>query len=182
MGAAILIFFLLQAALRSWRLAILFFVTLPMALAGGLLAVLLTGGTVALGSVAGLLGVFALAARQAMVLLQHYRDLEFGEGLPFGNDLVQAGTRDRVAPILMSVSAIAVAFAPFAVAAGATGFEVVQPMAVVVLGGLVTTTLLTLFVLPAAYARFGYVAEPETWVDELLAEPVPDIDAARAGG
>ncbi len=181
LGVAIFIFLLLQAAFRSWRLSGLVFITLPMVLSGGVLAILLTGGTVRLGSIAGLFGVFALAVRQAMVLVQHYRDLELVEGLPFGDELVSTGTRDRLMPIVTSATAIAAMFLPFALAIGATGFAIVRPLAVAVLGGIPAVLLLVLFVLPAAYARFGYVEEKEHWVDELLTEPATGVDTVPAG-
>ncbi len=179
-GAGVFIYLLLQAAFRSWRLSTLVFATLPMVLSGGVLAVLLTGGTVGLGSVAGLFGVFAVAVRQAVVLVQHYRDLEMVEGLPFDDQLVRDGTRDRLVPIVTSAAAIAAMFLPFSLAVGAVGFAVVQPLAVVVLGGLPAVLLLVLFVLPAGYARFGYVEEKERWVDELLAEA--GVDTVTTGG
>ena len=179
LGSLIFIFLLLQATFRSWRLALIAFLTVPVAVVGGLLAILITGGTVALGSIAGLFGVFALATRQVLVSMHHYRSLQLAEKLPFGDDLVQAGTRDRLGPIVLSAAALAAALLPFALAVRAVGFAVVQPMAVVVLGGLPTVLILTLFVLPAAYAKFGRIEHPETWVDELLTEPVPELDAVR---
>jgi Cu/Ag efflux pump CusA len=170
----IVIFLLLQAAFASWRLAGLTFVALPMALAGGLLAALIAGGDVTLGSVAGFVAVLGLATRGAVVLVRHYQRLQ-REGEEFGPDLVIRGTRERLVPILTSALAAAVAFIPFAVSGGSAGLEIVGPMSAVILGGLVTSTLLNLVVIPAAYLRFGFVAEPDTSAEDLLIR-VPEID------
>lgn len=153
-AAAIAAFLLLQAAFRSWRMAILAFLTLPVALVGGVAAALIGGGELSLGSFLGFLALLALAARTGVVLTRHFQDLE-REGESFGRELVERGARERFAPILTSALATAVVMLPFVVAGSPPGLEVVHPMAVVVLGGLVTSTLLSLFVLPALYLRFG---------------------------
>ena len=176
-AAAIAIFLLLQAAFASWRLAALSFVALPMALAGGAVAALIAGGEVTLGSVAGFVAVLALAARSVVVLIRHYQQLQH-DGEPFGADLVVSGTRDRLAPILMSALGSAVVFIPFAVSGGSAGFEIVGPMSVVILGGLITTTLLNLVVVPALYLRFGFVAEPDTSAEDLFVK-IPDVDTVQ---
>jgi Cu/Ag efflux pump CusA len=173
----IVIFLLLQAAFASWRLAALTFVALPMALAGGVLAALIAGGDITLGSVAGLVAVLGFAVRGTVVLVRHYQRLQ-REGEEFGLGLVTRGTRERLVPILTSALASAVTLIPFAVSGGSAGFEVVGPMSAVILGGLVTSTLLNLVVIPAAYLRFGFVAETETSEEDLFVK-VPDIDTVR---
>jgi CzcA family heavy metal efflux pump len=170
----IVIFLLFQAAFGSWRLAILAFLALPMALAGGVLAALIGGGDITLGSVAGFVAVLGLAARGTVVLIRHYQRLQ-REGEAFGPDLVTRGTRDRLVAIVTTAVASAVVFIPFAVSGGSAGFELVGPMSAVILGGLVTSTLLNLVVIPAAYARFGFVAEPDTSAEDLLVR-IPDVD------
>jgi Cu/Ag efflux pump CusA len=175
MAAALVgVFLLLQAAFSSWRLAILVFVTLPMALVGGVLAALIAGGEITLGSVAGFVAALGLAARGAVVLVRHYQRLQ-REGEEFGPDIVIRGTKERLVPILTSAVASAVAFLPFALSGGSAGFEIVGPMAAVVLGGLVTSTLLTVVVIPAVFLRFGFVAEPDTSAEDLFVK-VPEID------
>jgi Cu/Ag efflux pump CusA len=166
-AAVIAIFLLLQAALRSWRLAILSFSTLPLALAGGVVAALLAGGTLTLGSIAGLIAVLGLAARAVVLLIRRYQDLERAEGVSFGPELVVRGTRESLEPTLMAALGTAVVLAPIA-AASVSGLEVVQPMAVVLLGGLVTTTILNLLVVPILYLRYGFLPDRDTWTDELL--------------
>ena len=179
LAAAIGIFLLLQAAFNSWRVAILAFLTLPMALAGGVLAALVGGGTITLGSIAGFIAVLGIAVRAGILLIRHYQHLERREGRRFGTDLVVRGTREQLAPILMTALATATVFAPFVIVGDAPGLEIVRPMAVVILGGLLTSTLLNLLVVPALYLRFGYVSQPDMSEEELLFK-IPEVD--RAGG
>jgi len=161
-AAAIGILLLLQAFFRSWRLAIVFFVTLPMALVGGVLAVLLSaGGLLSLGSIAGFVAVLGIAIRNATTLVWRYQRLEQHDGATFGPELVQRGTQERSAPILMTAVTTALAFLPMALFGDIAGLEIMRPMAVVILGGLVTTTLLGLVGVPAMYLLFGAVREPE---------------------
>jgi len=154
-AAAIAIFLLLQAAFRSWRLAAVAFLTLPVALVGGALAALIDGATLSLGSLAGLLALLALAARNGVMLISHLQHLELEEGEAFGPELVRRGARERLGPTLLTAAATALVLLPFAIRGDVAGLEIVHPMAVVVLGGLVTSTLLALFVLPALYLRFA---------------------------
>jgi Cu/Ag efflux pump CusA len=182
-AGALAIFLLLQAAFASWRLAVLTFLALALALVGGVVAALATTGTLTLGSIAGLIGVLGLAARGVLVLVRDYRRLERTEGTPFGAELVLRGTRDLLAPTLLSGLAAAAVLAPIVVVGGVPGFEIVHPMAVVVLGGLLTTMLVTLFVVPVLYLRFGSVSDEDSWTDELLSpipEPLPEQRPAPA--
>jgi Cu/Ag efflux pump CusA len=176
-AAAVAAFLLLQAAFGSWGLAALAFLTLPVALVGGVLAALIAGAELSLGSFIGFLALFGLAARTSVLLIRRFQDLQ-EKGESPGPELVERGARDRLAPILTSAVATAVVMLPFVIAGTRPGLEVVHPMAVVILGGLVTSTLLALFVLPALYLRYGGrppVASPE---EELMrrwagAEPAP---------
>jgi CzcA family heavy metal efflux pump len=164
------IFFLLQAAVRSWRLAVVAVLSLPMALAGGLLAAFLAGGgTISLGSLVGLLTLLGLATRSVMTTIAHYRHLEEEEGETFGPELVLRGSRERLAPTLLTGLTVGLAVLPFILFGNNPGLEVVYPIAVVILGGLVSLTLLNLFVTPALYLRFGSSAEP---IVDFGSEPV----------
>ncbi|MFC5994850.1 efflux RND transporter permease subunit [Pseudonocardia hispaniensis] len=154
-AAAVVIFILLVTSFRSTRLAVLSFVTLPSALVGGVLAAWLGGGVLSLGSLIGFLAVFGIAARNGIMLISHYQHLERYEGVPFGRELVIRGARERLAPILMTTLATALALVPLVVAGSVPGNEIEHPMATVILGGLVTSTLLNLFVVPSLYLRFG---------------------------
>jgi Cu/Ag efflux pump CusA len=155
------VFFLLHAALGSWRLALLSFLTLPSALAGGLLAALVTGGVLSLGSLAGLLAVFGIAARHQILLINHYHHLGRHEGEAFGLGLAVRGARERLAPILMTTLATGLALLPALLMGDVPGLEIVRPMAIAILGGLVTATLLNLFILPALYLSLRVSSVPE---------------------
>ncbi len=174
-GTAVFAFLLLQAAFASWKLALLVFLTLPMAVAGGLGAAWLSGGSLGLGTTVALLAILGLAARQAVASIRHYQHLQRTEGLPFGPELARRGTRDRLGPTMTTTLAALAAFLPFAVAGGA-GSSIVQPMAVVMIGGLIAAALLGLLVLPAVYLRFGFVEQPVVWGDELFDVSLPELE------
>jgi CzcA family heavy metal efflux pump len=153
--AGLVILLLLQTAFGSWRLAMLIFLTLPMALVGGVLAAYLGGGTISLGSLLGFFTVFGIAARNGILLINHCQHLERAEGEPFGPALVLRGARERLSPILMTSLATGLAVVPLVVLGDRPGHEIEYPLAIVILGGLVTSTLLNLFVVPSLYLRFG---------------------------
>jgi Cu/Ag efflux pump CusA len=152
-GLAILL--LLQTAFGGWRLATLIFLTLPMALVGGVIAALASGGVVSLGSLLGFFAVFGIAARNGILLVNHCQHLERSEGEQFGKALVLRGARERLAPIVMTSLATGLAVVPLVAFGERPGGEVEYPMAFVILGGLATSTLLNLFVVPSLYLRFG---------------------------
>ncbi len=153
--AAALILLLLQASFGRWRLAVLTFLTLPMALVGGVLAAWATGGVISLGSLVGFFTVFGIAARNGILLINHCQHLEQNEGMAFGPALVLRAARERLSPILMTSLATGLALVPLVVLGERPGHEIEHPLAVVILGGLVTSTLLNLFVVPSLYLRFG---------------------------
>jgi Cu/Ag efflux pump CusA len=169
--AGIGILLLLQAAFGSWRIAALVLATLPLAVVGGLLVLLAGGGHLSLGGLAGLFAVFAIAARQVIALVLVFDRLE-REGERFAPGLVVRGARERLAPVVTTVAVTVAALLPLALAGGIAGNEITQPMATVVLGGLVTTALLSLFVLPALHLHFAHAAVPA---------PVPPAPPAPAG-
>lgn len=152
---------LLQALFGSWRLAMMTFLTLPVALAGGVLAVLISGGVLSLGSLFGFLALLGIVVRNVIVLMSHYLHLQQQEDEAFGPELVMRGAGDRLAPILMTALATAVALLPLVVAGQNAGSEIIRPMAIVILGGLVTATGVSLFILPTLYLRFGASSAPE---------------------
>ncbi|MBL8601672.1 MAG: efflux RND transporter permease subunit [Myxococcales bacterium] len=145
----------LYADFRSARLTLLAFATLPFALVGAVAAASLGEGVLSLGSLVGFVTVLGIAARNGIMLVSHYRHLELEEGVPFGRALVLRGAVERLAPILMTALATALALVPLAVAGNRPGHEIEHPMARVILGGLVTSTLLNLFVMPALYLWLG---------------------------
>jgi Cu/Ag efflux pump CusA len=175
-AAVIGIFLLLQAAYGSWRLAFVTLLTLPTALAGGLLAALIGGGTLSLGSLFGLLTVLGIAVRNGIVMTNHFQQLEQQDHEIFGPALIQRGARERLGPILMTALATGLALLPLVFAGKIAGNELLQPMAVVIVGGLVTSTLLTLFILPALYLRFG--SSPEVDKASLIFTEQPGLPAS----
>jgi Cu/Ag efflux pump CusA len=122
---------------------------------GGVLAAGLGGGVLSLGSLVGFVTVLGIAARNGILLVSHYRHLEKEEGQAFGLALVLRGSEERLVPILMTAATAAFALLPLVLKGNVPGNEIERPMALVILGGLVTSTLLNLFLLPALYARFG---------------------------
>jgi len=139
----------------SVRPAALVLVTLPFALVGAIVAAFATGGVLSLGSLVGLVTVVGIAARNGIMLVSHYRHLETEEGMAFGRVLVLCGAEERLAPILMTALATGLALVPIVLGGSRAGYEIEHPLAVVILGGLVTSTLLNLFVVPSLYLRFG---------------------------
>ena len=153
--ALIGIFLLLYIDFGSMRLAGLVFATLPFALVGGVLAALFTGGILSLGSLVGFVTVLGIAARNGIMLISHYRHLEHDESVPFGRELILRGAEERLSPIMMTALVTGLALLPVAIAGGRAGHEIEHPMAVVILGGLFTSTVLNLLLLPALYERWG---------------------------
>jgi CzcA family heavy metal efflux pump len=153
--AVVAIFLLLQLAFGSWRLATFTLITLPVALVGGAIAVFIGGRVITIGALVGFFTVFGIAARNGILLINHCQHLEDVEGEPFGKELVLRGHRERLAPILMTSLATGLALVPLVFNGDQPGHEIEYPLAVVILGGLVTSTLLTLFVIPSLYLRFG---------------------------
>ena len=160
--AAVAIFLLLQVSLGDWRLATMSFLTLPFALVGGILAAFPAGGVISLGSLVGFLTVLGIAARNGIMMISHFQHLERFEGEIFGLSLVLRGAKERLSPILMTTGATGLAIVPLVIFGNLPGHEIEYPMAVVILGGLVTSTLLNLFIVPALYLRFGRgIVKPE---------------------
>jgi Cu/Ag efflux pump CusA len=165
-GAAIGILLLLQAAFGSWGLAFSLFLAVPVALLGGVLTGLAGGSLVSLGSILGFLAVFGIAVRNGLTLISHYRQLERGEGGSLSAELVRRGTVERCVPIVMTAVVTALAFLPFAVLGNIAGHEIMYPMAMVIIGGVVSAALVSLFIVPSLYLRFGAGAEPEIIVEQ----------------
>ncbi|MCC9601931.1 efflux RND transporter permease subunit [Stieleria sp. JC731] len=146
---------LLHADFQSIRIVTMIALTLPFALVGGVIGAFLCGGVISLGSLIGFVTVLGVAARNGIMLMDHYRHLQLEERIPFGRELAMKGAEERLAPILMTALTTGLALVPLIVTGNKPGQEIEYPMAFVILGGLVTATLLNLFVLPALYARFG---------------------------
>lgn len=147
------IFLLLQAATRSWGVALLLLLTIPLAGVGGVAAASLAGGIMSAGALMGLLVVLAVTTRSSLLLVTGYQRRAAEAGAP-GSTTVLQGTRDRVVAVVLTAATLAAAMIPLAVFADLAGEEILHPLAVVVLGGLVTSLFVTLFVLPVLYLRF----------------------------
>jgi Cu/Ag efflux pump CusA len=167
-GVVILIFFILQACFGSWRLASLVFLLLLVALGGGVFVAVAQGSATSTVSLLGLLTVLAIAARHAVLQVKRYEELTRERGR-LDPDLVVSGSRDRFAPTVMTVLGAGLALVPLALAGADSGLEIGQPLAAVILGGLVTTALVSLFLLPTLYLRFARHPQPD-------ADPDPDPD------
>ncbi len=160
-AAAIGIFILLQVFARSWRLTTVVFLTLPMAVLGGAVAAFMTtGGLLSFGMIVGFFTVFGIAVRNCLTLIGRYQQLE-SAGEQFGAELVQRATLAQSGPILLTAIAVALVFLPMVFAGSIAGLEMLQPMALVILGGLITTTIFSLACVPALYLLFGAKREEE---------------------
>ena len=149
------IFLILHSDFGSTRLAVIILTGLPFALIGGVFAALMTGGVLSLGSLIGFVTVLGIAARNSIMLISHYRHLELSEGQPFGLELIIRGARERLSPILMTAATTALALMAIVIGGQQPGQEIEHPMALVILGGLVSSTLLNLVVMPLIYWKFG---------------------------
>ena len=173
LAAMLVIFAILRVALGSWRLATMSFLSFPVALVGGVLAAYFASdGVLSLGSLVGFLTILGIAARNGIMLISHYQHLTRYEGESFGPELILRGARERLSPILMTALATGLALVPLVIAGNIPGHEIEHPMAIVILGGLITSTLLNLFIVPALYLRFG--KEKEALPTAVL---VPSIQA-----
>jgi Cu/Ag efflux pump CusA len=165
LAAAAGILLLLQAAFHSWARAALVLLTLPLAAAGGVLTALVSGRFLTMGALIGFIMVLGVAVQNGITLVQRLQALEDDEGQPRGVDLVTRAVRDVAYPVVLTAVAVALLVAPFAVGRHPAGEEILHPLALVVLGGLVTSTLFTLFVLPALYLHTVARPRPVTATD-----------------
>ena len=159
--AAVVMALLMWIAVASWPATVAILINLPLALVGGLVAVLLSGGVLSVASLIGFITLFGVAVRNGLLLVDNYnRRHAAGQALA---EVIRGGSLDRLNAILMTALTSALGMLPLALAFAA-GNEILQPLAIVVLGGLITSTALTLLVLPALYARFGAWLLPRTSV------------------
>ena len=148
------IMFLLTTALRSVRDALIILVNLPLAFIGGVMGIFVSGGILSVASLVGLITLFGIATRNGIMLVTHIRHLMEEEGERF-RAAVERGALERLSPILMTALSSGLALLPLVVRAGDPGSEILTPMAIVILCGLITSTALNLIVVPALYLKFG---------------------------
>ncbi len=154
---------LLSLVMGNYRNLLLVLLNLPLALVGGVLAALLTGGNLSLGSLVGFVTLFGITLRNSIMLISHYEHLVEVEGMTWGLDTALRGASERLAPILMTALVTGLALLPLAMGSGDPGREIEGPMATVILGGLVTSTLLNLLVLPTLALRYGRFEPRQTF-------------------
>ncbi len=154
-AAGVGILLLLWLAFGSLRLLLLVLLNLPFALVGGVGAVYVLGGVLNVGSMVGFVTLFGITMRNGIMMVSHWQHLHESEGMPWGPELVFRGARERLAPVLMTALVTGLGLLPIALGSGEAGREIEGPMAIVILGGLLTSTGLSLFVLPVAYRHFG---------------------------
>jgi CzcA family heavy metal efflux pump len=153
---------LLSIVLMNWSNLALVLVNLPFALVGGVLAVFAGGGTLSLGAMVGFVTLFGITLRNSIMLISHYEHLVSVEGLEWGYATAVRGASERLAPILMTALVTALGLLPLAIRSSAPGQEIEGPLAIVILGGLITSTALNLLVLPTLALRYGkFVKEVE---------------------
>ncbi len=148
------IVFLLSIVMGHWRNLLLVLLNLPFALVGGVLAVFGTGGLLSLGAMVGFVTLFGITLRNSIMMISHYEHLVVFEGETWGPQAALRGASERVAPILMTALVTGLGLVPLAISAGDPGREIEGPMAIVILGGLVTSTALNLLVLPTLALRY----------------------------
>lgn len=153
--ALALVVALLWIVFKNWRDIFLHLATLPIALVGGVIGAYLAGGVVSIGTLVGFFTVLGITARNGIMLISHFQHLEKREGVPFGRDLVVQGATERLAPILMTMLATGLALVPLIIRGDVAGQEIEYPMATVILGGLITSTMINLFIVPSLYLRFA---------------------------
>jgi CzcA family heavy metal efflux pump len=159
--AAVGILLLLSVVFHNWRNLLLVLVNVPFALVGGVLAVWLTSvlspgeGSLTIGSLVGFVTLFGITTRNSIMMISHFEHLVNEEGMTWGPETVMRGASERLMPILMTATVTALGLLPLAIGTGEAGREIEGPMAIVILGGLVTSTLLNLLVLPTLALRYG---------------------------
>lgn len=158
---------LLYLLFRSWRDTLLVLVNLPLAMIGGVAGVFASGGVLSVASLIGFITVLGVAARNGIMLVSHVRHLQEAEGVGDFREAVRRGALERLAPILMTALAAGLALVPLAARGDEPGNEILAPMAAVILGGLASSTLLNLLLVPALFLRFGRARAPRALVSEV---------------
>lgn len=170
-------YLLLQSAFTSWRLATLVLASIPMVVGGALIALLLTGTELGIGSMAAMVALLGLAARIAVLMIQKFQ-AQLRAGEPFTPEMVVRGARELLVPTVGPLAVLAVIFLPLALAGQRAGLEVIQPMAIAVLGGLVATGVMALVVIPAMYAKWGFIERPDTSTADLFEIDLREVPMA----
>ena len=165
------ILLLLYVAFRSMRDALLVMLNLPLALIGGVAGMYVAGGVLSVATLIGFITLFGIATRNGVMLIAHIRHLKEAEGVDDMREAVIRGATERLVPILMTALAAGLALVPLALAVGEPGSEIQAPMATVILFGLLSSTLLNMFVVPSLYLRFGSAVREQAEREEAEVQP-----------
>jgi CzcA family heavy metal efflux pump len=176
-GVVVGVFMLLVLAFGQSRDALLVMVNLPLALIGGVVGVYLAGGVLSVASMIGFITLFGIATRNGIMLVSHIHHLMNEEGVTDFREAVERGARERLIPILMTAMAAGLALIPLAFGGGKPGSEIQTPMAIVILCGLMSSTLLNMVVVPTMYLRY---ARPVPAREKVTARSAEDRDRGRA--
>jgi CzcA family heavy metal efflux pump len=160
--AAVGIVLLLWIVFAAWQNLLLVLANLPFALVGGVLAVFATGGSISIGSLVGFVTLFGITMRNSILMISHFEHLVTQEGMTWNLEAAIRGANERLVPILMTALVTALGLLPLAIGSGEAGREIEGPMAIVILGGLLTSTVLNLLVLPTLALRYGKFEKPES--------------------
>ncbi len=150
-----IVMMLIYIAIGSFRHVLLMLINLPFALVGGVIAVLITGGGLSVGSLVGFVTLFGITIRNSIMLVSHYQYLVQEEGLPWNLDVAIQGAKERLPSILMTALVTALAMLPIAINSDNPGREIMGPMAAIIIGGLASSTILNLLIMPAIMLKFG---------------------------
>jgi CzcA family heavy metal efflux pump len=149
------IFFLLMQGLGGWRVALQVMVNVPLALIGAIIAMLLTGGVFSVATLVGFISLVGITARNGIMMISHYIHLMKKEGEEFNEEMIIRGSLERLVPVMMTAITTMLSVVPLAISTGKPGKEILEPMAVAVLGGIIASTLLDQVVTPAVFYKFG---------------------------
>ncbi len=155
MFSLVAIFFLLVKALGDWRSALQVMINIPLALIGAVIALLLSGGVFSIATLVGFISLVGITSRNGIMMISHYLHLMREEGEDFTEEMIIRGSLERLVPVMMTALTAGLSLLPLAIAADAPGKEILHPLAVVVLGGIITSTLLDQIVTPAVFYKFG---------------------------
>jgi len=169
----IAIFFLLLKALGDWRSAAQVMINIPLAMIGAIFAMLITGGVFSVATLVGFISLVGITSRNGIMMISHYLHLIREEGEEFNEHMIIRGSLERLVPVLMTALTAGLSLIPLALASGQPGKEILHPLAVVVLGGILTSTLLDQLVTPAVFFKFG---------KPVAARMIREREAHAAGG
>jgi Cu/Ag efflux pump CusA len=178
--AAVIVIAVLLLAFGSWRVALLILANVPFALIGAVVAIGVTGASLSIGTLVGLVTLFGISARNSIMLMSHYEHLAVVENKGWSASVARRGARERLTPILMTALVTAFGVLPLALGNGEAGREIEGPMAVVILGGLVSSTLLNLLIMPAIATRFYVPPQLKPVREKPIADPTRDAEQHRS--